>query len=427
MENYGKTARVSARDAAIDIVRSLRAHSHIAYFAGGCVRDELLGVPASDYDVATDATPHTVARLFPRAMHVGAAFGVMLVREQGFTIEVATFRSDGPYSDRRRPDQVTFSDPVADAQRRDFTVNALFLDPLSPPDPAQASLLPMPASGLVIDHVHGIDDLRNRVLRAVGDPDQRLKEDHLRALRAARLAAKLGLTIDPATAGAIRGHAAELHGVSRERIGEELRKLMKHASRGTAVGLLHDLGLDVPIAGDSPRWEPRRLSAMPAGADFSACLAAWALDRDPAQAPASAIGLIESWRGSMCLSNHEYHRATAILALVQRLAVDWPSSPVAGRKRLASETCFPEARMLLEVDAPELSRSIDHDARLLAATPGGLSPEPWLTGNDLVNAGLRPGPAFRRILDQVYDAQLEGRVASRAEALSLALKLANAG
>lgn len=423
------SARASspARDAAVAALRTLRDAGHIAYFAGGCVRDELLGITPSDFDIATDAVPPRVSELFPRSMHVGAAFGVMLVRERGFTIEVATFRSDGPYTDRRRPDQITFSDPVADAKRRDFTVNALFLDPLSPPDAAQASLLHVAPSGLVIDHVRGIDDLRNKVLRAVGDPDQRLKEDHLRALRAARLAGKLGLTIDPATADAIRRHASELLGVSRERIGEELRKLMKHPSRGLAVTLLHDLGLDVPIVGGAASSEQRRLAAISADAGFAACLAAWALDRDPAHSPETAKSLIDAWRGSMCLSNHEHHHATAILSLMQRLAGQWPSAPVALRKRLASEPDFPVARSLLALDAPDLAESIDHEAGRLASTPGGLRPEAWLTGDDLVRAGLHPGPAFRSILDRVYDAQLEHRVASKAEALTLALELAARG
>src|SRR5690606_2366392 len=172
-----------------DIASTLRSHGHIAYFAGGCVRDALLGHPPTDYDIATDATPDRVQSLFDRTAAVGAHFGVVLVKRRGVTVEVATFRSEGPYSDQRRPDSVTFSDPESDARRRDFTINALFLDPL--------------AGDKVIDFVGGRQDLKAGVVRAVGDPEARLAEDHLRALRAVRFTARLGFRLDQATAKAI--------------------------------------------------------------------------------------------------------------------------------------------------------------------------------------------------------------------------------
>src|SRR5690606_2867641 len=182
-----------------DIASTLRSHGHIAYFAGGCVRDALLGHPPTDYDIATDATPDRVQSLFDRTAAVGAHFGVVLVKRRGVTVEVATFRSEGPYSDQRRPDSVTFSDPESDAQRRDFTINALFLDPLAGGHQSDG--------GQVIDFVGGQRDLQQKVVRAVGDPDQRLAEDHLRALRAVRFAARLGFRLDEPTAEAIRRHA----------------------------------------------------------------------------------------------------------------------------------------------------------------------------------------------------------------------------
>ena len=223
----------SARRAGELIIKTLTEKGHTAYFAGGCVRDALLGRTPKDYDVATDATPDRITTLFPRTAEVGAAFGVVLVKTGKEVTEVATFRSEGSYSDRRRPDSVTFSNPAEDAKRRDYTVNALFLDPLLGADHPHSHpvieqtpgvvIAPHGSHGRVIDFVGGLPDIKQRVLRAVGDPDQRLAEDHLRALRAARLAAKLGFHLDEGTAGAIRRHAADLQGVSRERVGEEIR------------------------------------------------------------------------------------------------------------------------------------------------------------------------------------------------------------
>ena len=212
------------REAAVSIVRQLRARGRVAYLAGGCVRDELLGLVPKDYDVATDASPDEVRRLFRRSGLVGAAFGVVLVRQSGVAVEVATFREDGPYSDQRRPDRGVCSTPEADARRRDFTINALFRDPLAE------------GGDGIIDHVGGVADLRAGVIRAVGDASARLAEDHLRGLRAVRFAARLGFEIEPVTRGAIAADAAALRGVSPERIGEEMRRMLGHPSRGRAVG-----------------------------------------------------------------------------------------------------------------------------------------------------------------------------------------------
>ncbi|VAX42094.1 CCA tRNA nucleotidyltransferase, partial [hydrothermal vent metagenome] len=273
-----------ARNAATAIVRTLRGKGHTAYFAGGCVRDALLGAEPVDFDVATSARPEQVQALFRQTAAVGASFGVVLVKERGVMVEVATFRSDGPYSDKRRPDHVEFADAEHDAQRRDFTINALFLDPLAgdaekSPVCAQKSCPPSPglqsggaseehradqtdrpptevggsemegASG-IIDFVGGLDDLRAGCIRAVGDPAQRLAEDHLRALRAVRFAARYGFEIEPRTAAAIRAHATDLAGVSCERIGEEFRRMMAHPSRAQAAELLGELGLDGVLLGE---------------------------------------------------------------------------------------------------------------------------------------------------------------------------------
>ena len=210
--------RHTAKQAANKITTVLRENGHAALFAGGCVRDELLGRPPKDYDVATDAPPEAVVKLFRNTSQVGAKFGVVIVRWGGRQTEVATFRADGAYLDGRHPEQVTFSDAKADAERRDFTINGMFLDP---------------QGGQVIDYVNGRIDLQDRLIRAIGDPDRRFAEDHLRMLRAVRFATQLGFAIEPTTAQAIRSHADQLPQISEERIRMELEQILGDPARGS--------------------------------------------------------------------------------------------------------------------------------------------------------------------------------------------------
>jgi poly(A) polymerase len=421
----------SARRAGEQVIRTLVEKGHTAYFAGGCVRDELLGLTPTDYDVATDATPDRISAIFPRTSEVGAAFGVVLVKSHQEVTEVATFRSEGPYSDRRRPDSVTFSNPVEDAKRRDYTVNALFLDPLLQPHPQGAAeqgavVAPHGRRGRVIDFVGGLVDLERRVLRAVGEPDQRLAEDHLRALRAARLAAKLGFQIDPGTAAAIRKHAAALEGVSRERIGEEIRRMAEHPSRAMAARLIEELALGPPVFLNQPvAAGPRTwgvLGALPPEVGFVASLAAWALDLglDPKGDPAE---LVRVWRRALTLSNVDRDLLRSVLETLPVLEQGWAGLPMARQKRMAAAAWFGDALTLCRAASPAAAEAVANGVATLAKTPGGLWPDPFITGDDLVMLGLSPGPAFRHVLDQVFDAQLEGIVGSRAEALELAARL----
>lgn len=404
----------AARRVATDIARTLVDHNHIAYFAGGCVRDELLGLAPTDFDIATDATPQRVQELFDRTAAVGAHFGVVLVKRRGVTVEVATFRSEGAYSDQRRPDSVTFSDPESDAQRRDFTINALFLDPLAGD------------GGQVIDFVGGQRDLQAKIVRAVGDPDERLAEDHLRALRAVRFAARLGFRLDEGTAEAIRRHASELGGVSRERIGDELRRMLGSPARAEAARLIEDLGLDGPVLGSRRRSMGGRLGRLAPRADAAQSLAAWLLDRgevDPGSSLAAAGEIASGLRERLLLSNHEQEGVRGTLVALGGL-VNWGRLPVAGRKRLAAQERFEAALDLLSEPAERpLAEQIAADVRMLRQTPSGLAPPPLISGDDLIEAGWTPGPRFREVLDGVYDAQLEDRVASRAEAMELARRL----
>src|SRR5262245_30736477 len=222
------------REFAIDVVRRLRQSGYEALWAGGCVRDELLGLTPADYDVATSARPEEVERTFARTVAVGASFGVVEVigprrPDQSFPkVQVATFRSDGAYIDGRRPESVVFSTAVEDAQRRDFTINGMFFDPLE---------------SKVIDYVGGQADLKAGVLRAIGDPRARFREDKLRLMRAVRMAARFDFPIESATAAAIREMAPELNVVSAERIADELRKMLVHRNRAWAMRQMDELGL----------------------------------------------------------------------------------------------------------------------------------------------------------------------------------------
>ena len=416
------------REAATGIVRTLREAGYTAYFAGGCVRDELLGLHPKDYDVATDARPDAVRGLFKRVNEVGASFGVMLVRVRGVTIEVATFRREGGYADRRRPDHVEYAGRDEDAHRRDFTINALYLDPVAPPaEPF------MHIEGEVIDLVGGVRDLEAKVIRAVGDPEARLAEDDLRALRAVRFAARLGFTIETGTREAIRRHAGELVGVSRERIGDELRLMLTHPSRAEAAHLMESLDLVAPALdcreGVSCVGEDRLLSGLGGEVDFSTALAAWSIDRmdgagldfvrvrDAASATASRL------RSALCLSNDERDALRGTLVTLAELALDWRNLSMSAQKRLVIGPSFPRAMTILKVADGVRAAAIERRVEALEATETGLRPTPLLAGDDLIEMGLTPGPQFRAILDAVYDRQLDGGVRDRSAAMALVRRI----
>lgn len=431
----------SARDAAVEVVRELRRAGFTAYFAGGCVRDEVLGVVPQDYDVATAAPPDNVRALFRHVSEVGASFGVMLHRVGGNTIEIATFRTEGLYSDKRRPDAVVYADAEHDARRRDFTINALFLDPLAPASVIEIGGRRGELRGAVIDHVGGLPDLRAGVVRAVGDPERRLAEDHLRALRAVRFSARLGFTLDAATAEAITRHAGELEGVSRERVGDELRRMLGHPSRAEAIALMQALGLDAPALLDdegAAAEAPVLATRLPAEADAVLALAVWALARrvggaelpralDAALSDHAVDGVVRRLRESLCLSNDERDRLRAALGGARRLREDLARVGLAQQKRWLGAAWCSDAVALLHAADPASARSAEARAARLAATPSGLAPVPLINGSDLLGLGIAPGAALGRLLEAVYDLQLEDRVRTRGEALEAAGRLGDAG
>ena len=398
---------MTERAFATEVVERLARRGHVALWTGGCVRDELLGLPPADYDIATDATPDQVQATFRRSHGFGASFGVVEVLgprgDDGgwLKVQVATFRSDGTYTDGRRPDAVTFSSPEEDAKRRDFTVNGLFLNPLT---------------GEITDYVGGRADLAAKVLRAIGDPFERFAEDKLRVLRAVRMAARFGLAIDPATFAAVRAMAGEITAVSAERIAEELRKILTHPERVRGVTLMRDAGLVTPVL---PRLAGQidaaidRLSRLPERASFELAFATLC----PEMA-AKEVGAIAR---HLRLSNDEAARVGWLVT--HRSALDAADAlPLSQLKPLLAH---PGAGELLDLHRTRsVPLGVEFCERFLADTPpGDLDPPPLVTGDDLTTLGMTPGPAFKRILAAVRAAQLENRLPTRSAALALAAEL----
>ena len=393
------------REFAESVCKRLREAGNEAVFAGGCVRDLLRGVEPSDYDVATDATPDRVRELFgrKRTLAVGEAFGVIIVlgrRPPGggppTQVEVATFRTEGDYRDGRRPGSVAFCTAEEDARRRDFTINGLFLDP---------------AVGEVLDYVGGRADLGAGVVRAIGVADDRFAEDRLRMLRAVRFAARFGFRLDNETAAAVRRHAKALRVVSRERVAQELSKMLTHPSRAAAVVSLVDLGLwpaTIPEAGPPSDAALRRLEQLD-GPSVSAALATL-LSGEPAET-------VDATCRGLKLSNAVVGDA-AWLAERCGLLSRWSELSLAERKRTLAD---PRSESLIAIErAGGECEGVEAAAAYKAATPEDvLDPPPLLTGGDLKMAGLQPSPKFKQMLEAVRAAQLNEEIATRDEALRL--------
>ena len=429
-----RTKPPCSRQDAAAVLTALREAGHVAYFAGGCVRDTLLGLPAKDWDVATDAPPQRVRALFPRTQAVGAAFGVILVRQGGSIVEVATFRAEGIYLDGRRPSKVHFTTAEEDARRRDFTINGLFLDPLD--------------HDRIIDYVGGLEDLKARRLRAIGNPAERFREDHLRLLRAVRFAARFDMEIEPATDAAILADAPLLKHISPERIADELRLALTPPTRATAWQLLLHFRLAVVIfrflpppdsAGPVPIAEDRSIFLAVAPGEsipFGLALAAANLDwqwRRAAQPPdvRPLLGrqpiqqIFRAMRQALKISNEESDQMRGTLEGIGPLVND-AHPTIAAMKRFLARPTAPLSRHLMNALRSRALHSERIDwlrTQLAELEKTNYAPAPLITGDDLTAAGLIPGPKFKSILETVYDAQLEDRVRTRNEAMELALKL----
>ncbi len=393
-----------SREGALSILLQLREAGFETYFAGGCVRDRLLSTPPVEYDIATAARPDDIKKIFPKARSVGEAFGVMLVRTHSNMYDIATFRSDGPYGDHRHPDQVQFSDAEHDAQRRDFTINGMFEDPVDE---------------TIIDFVNGQEDLDARLIRAIGDPRKRIEEDHLRMLRAIRFSARFEFSIEDETAEAIRELSHELAGISRERIGEEIKKMLLDPNRGVAGWEIQYLGLDRIIFEEKSCMNaPTRLGRLPANATFATALAAWIIDRHTSEAPLQEIAA--NWRKSLLLSNQTCNALSAILTLHQ-VFFTWDSIGIAKQKRIAASTHCMDSLAIIQAADRALFVHIKQTISHLEKT--GIAPTPLVNGNDLLEEGIPPSPYLGDILESVYDAQLEVSIESKEQALTLAIAI----
>ena len=403
-------ANQTQREFAIEVVRRLRDAGHEALWAGGCVRDELLGMEPKDFDVATSAHPEQVRTLFGhrRTLAIGASFGVISILggKHLDPIEVATFRTDGAYLDGRHPAEVTFTTAEEDAQRRDFTMNGLFYDPLLEK---------------LIDYVDGEQDLRNGVVRAIGDPRARFAEDKLRMLRAVRFATTFEFEIADSTLNSIQAMAEDVLVVSAERIGAELRKVLQHPQRSRGVELLRQSKLLAPLFPDLTKW----------------------VDQDPArwnelltilqelQADSIAVALaacfcqghnfeaVQKAGKSFRFTNKEIERAVWLVQHLREVqdAADlpWP--------RLQRVLVNDGAEALLALTTAMWGEShvgIQTCRSRLELPPEELNPRPIVTGDDLVAHGLKPGKHFGELLEFLRDAQLERQITSSQQALEMA-------
>lgn len=437
------------------IVRELRQADHSAYLAGGCVRDLILGHEPADYDVATSATPQEVMHLFPQTYAVGAQFGVVLVpvRRDGaqggdnYAIEVATFRSDGAYSDGRHPDQVQFSSEARlDVQRRDFTINGLLLDPLSQE---------------VLDYVGGREDLNRRVIRAIGDPRQRFAEDKLRMLRAVRFAARFDYAIDPATFRAIRDLAPEIHQVSRERIRDEILKVLTEGHSRRAFELLDETRLLEQVLPEikrmqgvqqPPQFHPEGdvwihtlmlIENLPPNCPRT--LALGVLLHDVGKPPTFRVApdrirfdshaevgtrMAEEICRRFRLSNEETEQVCALVANHMRFG-DVKRMKPSTLKRFLRLPRFEEHMELHRLDCLASHRDLSlyefAKEKLYSTPPEQIRPTPLITGDDLIEAGYKPGPEFKTLLTAIEDAQLDGSITTKEEALSLVQSLSFSG
>lgn len=404
---------VKAHSEAVRICAQLRENGHVAYFAGGCVRDALLGRAPKDFDVATDAVPDRVREIFGRrkTLAFGASFGVIGVlpnekRDSTTTpIEVATFRSDGDYSDGRRPDEVHFGDAENDAQRRDFTINGLFFDP---------------REGKVIDFVDGEADLGNGILRTIGDPERRFAEDKLRMLRAVRFATTLGFAVETATADAVRKHASELSLVSAERIGAEMRRVIQSVNAVAGLRLLIDLGLDSIVLPGIAEANLDRLADRFRERVLPRFEPSMALVLLQIEESANETGMLAKLTGAWRLSNEENRKITSAMKL-WRTIVDGETLPWSQLQPKLTHRDIEEAMVVATAIAASEGRPLAGVTRCREALSWDrerLDPPPLLTGDTLREAGFQPGPEFRVWLESVRRLQLDGELKTAEEAFA---------
>jgi poly(A) polymerase len=430
---------VTQREKAIAIVKRLKEEGHEAYLAGGCVRDVLLAKSPQDYDIATSAKPDAVKKIFSKTIDVGAQFGVTLVLSDGDSFEVATFRWDGPYLDGRRPSEVRFAGMREDILRRDFTINGMMYDPVG---------------DRVIDLVGGREDLSRRLIRAIGEPRERFQEDRLRMIRAVRFAASLGFTIEENTLKAIREESASITQVSWERIGEEITRLLTEGGARRGFELLDESGLLPAVLPEAARMKgvEQTPDYHPEGDVFvhtllileqisnlksqiSETLAYGALLHDIAKPVC-----IEKHGERITYYGHTEKGAEMAIEILKRLKRSrsvWErvaylvknhlrhtqaaKMRVGTLKRFLGEEGIEELLDLTRLDALASNGDLQYydfcRKKLEEFKHEEIHPEPLLTGKDLIAVGFSPGPLFHDILERLHEAQLEGELRTREQAL----------
>jgi tRNA nucleotidyltransferase/poly(A) polymerase len=397
---------MTPREFAVQIVQRLQQAGFEAVWAGGCVRDMLLGLKPKDYDVATSALPEQIRDLFGhrQTLAIGASFGVITVLgpKSAGQVEVATFRQDAEYSDGRRPDSVHFSTAELDAQRRDFTINGMFYDPVQ---------------DVVLDFVDGRRDIDERVIRAIGNPEERIAEDKLRMLRAVRFAATYQFHLDEETAAAIRRHAVEINLVSGERIGQELRRMLGNSTRRVAAELLQETELLEQLVDHGKLLTANR-------ANWKTRLRWLEKLKSPRFEPAVVVllGPLLKEQGIGAVAERWK------LSVAERKTIQWIDEHWLQLTRAASLPWSQIQPLLAHPDAPlalDLAEAAAGHEQIglvvcrqrLAWPREQLDPPPLLDGNDLRGLGLKPGPEFARLLAGVRAAQLDGELGDREAAL----------
>jgi len=399
---------MTPRAFSVEVVEKLQNAGFEAFWAGGCVRDQILGIEPQDYDVATNATPDQIRATFGknRTLAIGAAFGVITVLgpKSAGQVEVATFRKDGGYSDGRRPDSVEFTDAKEDALRRDFTINGMFFDP---------------TTGNLIDYVNGKEDLGKRLIRAIGTPEDRIQEDKLRMLRAVRFAATYEFAIERETMHAIQGAATELTVVSGERIGTEMRRMLSHLNRATAVSLLRETKLIekvIPNAAtlfpNQTTWDELLSQLRRLVGDFEAALAVL---MEPIFADSTFNSVSDGWK----LSNHEIKTVRWIHQNWKKLA-NADQHPWSVIQPLLIQSQALSALAMAACQTETTSTGIQFCRERLAWEPERLNPLPLLDGGALIKLGITPGPKFSLILSDVRSAQLDGEISTTEQAIKRA-------
>jgi len=394
---------MTSRQAAIKIVKRLCSNGFDALLAGGCVRDMLLGRPAKDFDVATNAHPNDVMKLFKRTLKVGAKFGVVIVLLEDRQVEVATFRTETGYVDGRHPAKVRFAGAAEDAARRDFTINGMFYDPLKRE---------------VIDYVNGQADLKKKIVRTIGVPEERFGEDYLRMLRAVRFATQLGFAIEPRTWSAICRNADNITKISGERTRMELEGTLVSLNRSAGVSLLIESGLAETIfpdfVGEQAEFAVEVLGHLRKRVDFAlalACLfAGFEMDFALKKCAILKLSRSENKHVKFLLTNRgkllDDRMSLGRLKMILAEPYFWDLYELQRAIQKASPPCLlPEARR-------GVAPLIKLRKRIKALGDVELRPKPLLNGHDLIRLGAVPGPVLGQLAEEMYIAQLEGKLQS---------------